>query len=1306
MNEEEQLGGTPQELTEEERAFLLGGAAPGQASAVINEVQADPQATVEDPAETAPAKDKYGWGTDTNRSIRDVKIGGELEGFAKDPRTSAEYALALPTSLTDAGADLVNLVPGVNIPKIPKFQDSVTQTVREISSVVLPTMLGQAWALGNVSKLSKGSKFLNDPVVKWMGTTAMAGGVGAVVDYSSELSEEHNASGMLKKTFPRWFGWIPDDIATLDSDHPDIKRRKTVVEGTYLGVGTDTVLGLTKWARGLLGMDRVTRIVPENETAAAWQKKNIEIDLTPEAVVERSAAKRSEALDELGSYNLDRQVDPNEPVYGYHDVYGYQEMGVRSVDDFGVVGASVDYARIAGNHDTVNGRVGSLMSEGAIKFGLEATDNQEIIIRGMAEELKSAGKYGYETAAGDYLTHAQIVSRGNDLASDFYEMDVGELEQYIKQFQYIDESGTTVINSEAYAGALGAIKKYMDDFVNMDVIRARAYTGTSLAGQISDMSEGMRLTAETPSIVRAQEQILDRVEFLMAQKGMASYSRGRALNMLNLWNRMTLKGSDAWDLAEKTRIDNLIKNEKNTTLSTMERIKQEAAETVANLREIKNSNPEMLAPLFMAYELTDGNVKTITSLNKYVRSSTDVIGKAFFDNNPEIPSVIVNGFYANVYNSTLSALKTPVKAAISGAHLLIEKPLRTFAGALPMVNGTLKTDMDALRRGWYQYNNIVGAVQESTQYMNQVFKKSALDPGVIPTRDNIGEMQFKNLKQLEILNAFAEASAKKGEFGPQILMEQINAMNDLANHPWLRFGTRSMQAFDGFTQSFNAHIIAKGDAFDQITKGGTIPFNAKGADELATKARAAMFDENDLLTDEAVKHAAGEISLNLDTPANKALSDVIRRAPVLKPFLLFTKTPLNELQLASTYTPLGNFVRGLNDFALPFEDMPYERVEELLAIRGVEVTPYNIKNKYNEIRNDHAARRAIGTGLTFAAVGLISSDRITGNGHYNRQKQKLRRELDWPPKSIKGFDGKWYSYDGLGPVTFWLSLVADIGDNFDSLSPNDIGEQLKKLSFIIGASVTERTALAGIQPFLDVVRGDGGAINKWGASFLTSATVRGSSQLSELGRLMIPELKLVENDLKDLVMNRNVLTKGMLPDEYDWIDGGKVGIPDSWLARIINTYTPWKISGEISDEKQFLLDIEYDATPTVATDGSGIKLSNEEQSEIMRIIGRDKLFQKGIQRIMKTRSAKEFRENYKAAVDANLSPDLSKFELLHFNLDKELRWAMNAAKAKSKHFNDIQRRQYIQQTVGNYLKSGDRDGATRFLDYMEKDFSI
>ena len=50
------------------------------------------------------------------------------------------------------------------------------------------------------------------------------------------------------------------------------------------------------------------------------------------------------------------------------------------------------------------------------------------------------------------------------------------------------------------------------------------------------------------------------------------------------------------------------------------------------------------------------------------------------------------------------------------------------------------------------------------------------------------------------------------------MMEQIEAINDLAEHPWLRLGNRLMQATDGMTQAIIANIEARG-AFDLLDTG-------------------------------------------------------------------------------------------------------------------------------------------------------------------------------------------------------------------------------------------------------------------------------------------------------------------------------------------------------------------------------------------------------------------------------------------------------------------------------------------------------
>lgn len=1314
MNDyDEQLrGGTLPELSEEER-LQLQSEIEGYDNR-LEELAAPEEVTQPETEATAPVQQEQPEVTQQEQTQEPVqeekRIGGQTREEALAGATILSPALtevqtAPGAGIADFAVDAFNLVTRQEARKIPKFENDVAQSIREISSIVIPTVVLGGMGTTAIASKAQNVKFLADPFVRWIGNAGFTSGVGAAVDYTVEINQtDDNLAGTLKKTFPRTYGWIPDNIATLDTDSPDVKRIKNVTEGVYLGAGSDLLLGATKFVSNMAGMVRAASYVPESEKATKWFAKNVEIKNTPEEVVEASAAKRSAELDEVGGYNFEKSIDADEPVFGYHDMYDYTEQGIRSVDDLGIVGASIDAVRIEKNIDSVYGRVGSVISEGALKFGLESSGNQEMIIKGLAEGLKDAGEYGYKTATGKYISHAEVMETGAKLANDFYRMDLQELQRTIYpgsvyQGRNVDTKAPE-LTSEAYAGVMGAIKSYMDDFINMDQAKAQAYVATSLGGQVSDMAQGMRLTEGTAAIGRAQEQILDRVEFLMAQKGMTSYVRGRALNQLNLWNRMTAKGSKAYDLAEAKRLENLIKNEKNGTLAAIEKIKQESKETIDNLREISNSDPDMLAPLMMGYELSDGNIKTIHALNEYVKESTSVLKKAFYDGNPEIPSVVLKGFYANLYNSTLSAFATPIKAGISATHLLVERPLRIVGGAL------VGKDMETVRRGMYQYKNIQEAVSKSTEYMNQVFQRSAIDPNVVATRDDLG---LKNQAQMDLLNAFADGKAKQGEYGPQAMMQQINDMNDLANHPWLRFGTRSMQATDGFTKSMIAMAEARANAFDKVTDGGRFKLDEAKADALAAEYYKEMFNEKGILNNKAVDNIAGEISMNLDNKGTKIASDLINRLPILKPFMLFTKTPLNELALSLGYRPSNPVKIFLEDsaaFKKPFEDMSGPKVEELLKSKGIEVGPHNVRAKYNEIRADLKGRRALGNIAVTSAVGLFMSDRMTGYGLYNRQKQKLRDKTQLPRMSIKGLDDKWYSYEGLGPLTNWLGLTATVMENFDTLSAHEQGSTLKKMAFVLASSVTDKTMLAGIQPLLDIARGDVGAINRWSSSFLTAATIRGSSQFAELGRLMDPGRKQVENEFTAMIQNRLPVMKSALPSEYDWIDGGEVGVPDNFMARVWNTYTPWKINGKISPEKEYLHEVEFDATPSLRTDGEGNPLTATMQSEITNIMGDEGLFKKGIQRVMKRYPAEKFREMYRKSEALGQKPDEGEFASVHRELKKELNRAKKTAMSLSPSLTEMQRKSRVQETVGNFLKSGDVDGATEYMEYMEQNFSF
>jgi len=1209
-----------------QEAAELQVAAPQEESEASPTPQAKP---TEEPAKAEKPKEESGKLEFKGMSKEDI-LGG------KEVRPGEE----LFAGVSDWVVDAVNLT-GLNAPKLPKYENEVAQAVREITSVVAPTVALSMTGIGALDAAAKGSKvkLFSDPFVKWLGRTGFSAYAGATVDFISETSEGDNLSGSLKKMFPRTYAWIPDDIATLDTDSPDVKRIKNATEGTGLGIFADVAGGFATILRNAQGVRNATKWIPESEKAKKWLASNLEeASDDVEEVIAKSAAKRSDDLDSIGSYNFSKSQNLDEPIFGLHDMYGYEEMGIRTADDLGVVGASVDLVRVQNNLDSTYGRLGSVMTEPALKFALDGVEEYDTVMRGLRDSLSDAGEYGYKLNDGRLINSKTITDAGEQLAKDMGYMTNGEIDQLLKRFQtgINPDTGAKMLSSDAARAVKEQLKTAMKQYGDV----SDALVRTSVAGQVSDMSFAARLADGTAATPRLQEQLLDRIELLMIANGETGKQRGFLLKMLDTAKRGFKPLSP----------DELRKKGADITAQ----LKAESKQTVDTLREISQKRPDMLGPLLLAYEATDGNVKTIDALNNYMRQSTGVLRKAFIDRQPEIPSVVMQGFWANVYNATLSAFATPIKAAAANAILLIERPITTLAGSF------LQGDKYMMRRGWYQYSAMGDSLRKGLKYMGETMRRSALDPNYSGVAGRESMVQ-QNTKQLEVMNAFADAKAAEGDFGPQAMMAQIEAINDLTQHPWLRFGTRAMQAADGFTQAVIGNVEARGRAFDEIARNANI--DADAIDQLAEASYKQIWklDEKGraIVSDEAVRRASGEIAMNLDNAPNTALSQVIRHVPALKPFLLFTKTPINMMGFAASHSPMGLFIDEVNQFGRSFDQIPAAQAQKLLDARGIPFDE-NAEIAYNAIRAEMKGRKAIGTLATMSAVGLMMNDSITGNGFFDRQKQQLRRSVDWKPRSIKIPGGNWVSYDNLGAVTDWLALTADIMDNFDVLGEGDVNQLLSGMGFVLSATITDKSMLAGIEPLYDILSGNPAAINRWAASFLPAAVMPGSSQMAELTRLMSPNLRVVEENLAAMLANRTP-AKLALPKEYDFVDGGEIGVPDNFFARLYNTYSPWKVSGKISPEKQFLINVEYDKRPSMATDGRGVQLTPQEQSDIARLMGKNKTFKKAIQRVMRSTDGKEFREAFRAAQAEGMTPQLKNFANIHSELDRYLNLAKEEA---------------------------------------------
>lgn len=1200
-------------------------------------------------------------------------------------RTVAEGAMAAPVALTDFGVDLVNKIPGVNIPKVPKFKNDLTQAARELTSIIAPTIILTRLGKGGGTKLAGKypTKFARSEFGKWFGETSVGAGAGAFVDAVVETNtKDDNLQGSLKKMFPKHMSWISDDWATLDSDAPDVKRAKNVNEGIGLGIFTDLLLGGVKLLRAAQKM-ATSHWIPESETAKAYFKNLQDAEAqkaasTVEEEVLANAELREIAKDELGEYRIEKNPNLDEPMMGVHDVFDIEEEGIRSVDAGGVIGATVDQARIRGNRGTTWGRLGSIISEAALKYGLKADNlTKRQIINAVAWNIKNAGEYSYRYAGGK-IPFKEIDDAGTELASVLLDpkMEPGMLKATLDN--YMDTiRGTRTLDDVGYNGAFKAIKGYLDEYLNMDTLKAQAYLRTSLAGQVSDLAEGARIMDGTAAIERAQEQILDRLEYLVVEKGLNSYLKGSALNYLNLWKRLSYMNDPAalQDAAEKAKI---------AAEGTMNDVVPKAKKMIDTIRTISKERPEYLRPFSMAYEFTDGKVDTMDKLNNFAQASLGDLHKFFLDGQPEVPNVIVQGMWANIYNSVLTSVSTPMKALWGNSAMLLEKPVSVIAGA------AVSLDIKTMRRAWFQYSALGDSLQKGLAHMSLVYKKAATDPTSVGyiMRDDI---VLKNEQTMETLRSYAEAAMKDGNDGPMVLYQQAEALNDLANNPWLRFGANAMTALDGFARAMIANAEARGRIYDKFFDG-TRALDGDELRKLNDEVYNSMFDSNGMITDEAVDYASREIALNLDNPAVNYLNGFIQQVPAVKPFLMFPRTSANMIAMANKHSPISLFANEYNKLAMPFQKFSGEEIIEILQSKGLP-TDGDVMATFNTLRAEVRGRKAIGTLTMMSASYMFLNGNLRGNGHYDKERQRVRRELGWKPRSYRGWDGKWYSYDGLGAISDFLALTADVMDNFDSVTPNDLETNINKLGFLLSANLTSRSVLAGLEPMNDVLAGNPAALNRWAASF-SSSLMPLSGARNELGRLLAPPLRELDMEFTQNMRNRNkfldvVDKKGALPYKYDWLDGTLVGYDENFFVRAWNAVMPMKVSDGMSPERQFLLDIEYDTRPSFNKSTKSVEYTPDERSELYSILGKQGIFKKAVQEIMDTRPAKEWRKQIKEqrATGAQVDPNL--WQDLYGELDRALESAKKIAETELSNYDEVMQRQYEQGVDKQLQKQGE-----------------
>ena len=1143
--------------------------------------------------------------------------------------------------LIDTATDFVNLIPGLKLPKATKYEDNLANGVRQISGLILPMMFLQGQLIKYGSQIHKAGvaplwaqKLGNNPIFQRIAYKGIGSGADIGTAVTVDLVAEQNKfndtlATEWKNNQWAFHQWIPDSW-TSDKLSPDQKARANAMEGVRLGFVAGIFQGLTKIIKSGRSIERVSKITSLD---ARKQKELDSILRDPlddvkysdnviEDTIARQEAKHGRELEKLTDYfaNKGDLRDLKKPTLGPHELGDGYSTAVVSKSSDGIVGASVDQARIASNKGTTKGSLGTIITDATRKASLEAENIQaRNLIRGLKKELDIANKYQADLPNGKVAWN-EIDSAGTRLAEIITDptLPVGTLKRTLDEFKSV-LNGVKSANLVGYNAITKGMKKYLNDFVDLNTHKAKAYLIQSEGSAASNIAEGMRLVDQPEVVSRAQEQILDRLELLTVEFGIASFewqARNNAIrtfkNATKVGNKESARQAKALSQTLDEQIAAILPNAKNWT---------------DTLREVAETHPEFLKPLMLAYEFSNGDINSIRKLNKYVENSLGTFSKFFVDTNPEIPSIVNRTYWSTIFNSILSALATPQKALMGNFGGMVGQMTHSFYGALR------EGDFNMIQRGAHQYFGITDTLQVGWKHLSEVYSKSANDPYSISyvVRD---DLRLKEVEGLDVLKASAKAHEAKGEYGASAMLTLFEEQEALASNPWLRFGANSMTALDGFSRATQKLAQDKGAMFDMLLKkypdgNWTQKEFQEGWKELYKKG----WDDNGMITDEAVDYATREIALNLDSPFVEGLNGILRHVPILRSVMMFPKTAMNVLDIFTKYSQVQRLHLG-NKFAGDYakylgsmgnrkaEDFPVEEIRELLSSRGISMDG-DYMAKFKAIRNELRGRVASGTLAVTSAWFMATQDKIRGNGHWDKSVQKSRRSMGWTPKTYQGLDGNWHDYSWLGPIGDWLALTTDVIDNFDSVSTTKMEKLGKKLSFILGASITDRSVLANLEPLGDIFNGNPTAGARWASNFGNAMLPLGG-QRNELGRIMFPMLKEFENDdVLSLVANRNKWIEAMdpsggLPTMYDWLTGKPIlrGVEGSWFNRVKNTNAVFKSHPNQTAEQRFLIDIEYDKTPSFKTSAGGSEFTASERAELGRLVGQQGIFLNKLKSIM------------------------------------------------------------------------------------------
>ena len=1066
-------------------------------------------------------------------------------------------AAAIPLGTADFITDTAGLVPWLKPvdewwdENSPRSNHPAHKVIRDASSVIVPTLATGGIVTGSLKAATAARSI--PQVTRILGTIAAHAGVDAgVTAISSHSKDQDNIAAALND----WLGWdLP--WATRDTDSPDIIRKKNVMEAAGLSAGVDLLLAS-------FALGKALKFIPADEAAEKTLAKHATgfegQDPISESVLSRRAARAKEVKRETASRIL---KDPQNTKYDSFVNDPPIGPNARVVTDLqpNPVKSKIDNYRIQNNIGTTNGRARPVVDTVFLKKLAKAPAQER------ASQLRELFEQDLTASVGAKI-NGQVIppTEINKAVTRLYD-DVFKPEVSIKQVETIvNEMKGNIYNAAKVDYRHGpvlaeAFSKAFSDIYNPKTMRASAMVTNQVAGDAADTASAVSLIGDIADTGRQQEIMIEKLRLLNKEVNANKYVVSKAQEF-----KQIAKAGD------QSAINQWLLNQADEFAEGLEAAQWKGHRTYDTLDKIAKANPEYLKPIVLAIEATNGEVDQIHKLNRWTENNIGLVKKAFYDAEPEVPSLVVQGLNGVRYNHMLSGL-APLRAITGNSMLTALKP------ATVLVGSKLTGDAKSFQKALWTYGGFSENIKRAFKVMGEEWKLAKLKPEEAMMRGR-ADLRSAKMDNFEALEAMSDVWRAEGENGKVALWNFAKGMHWYNNNPFTKWGINAMYAIDGFTNSMMASGSARAKAYAQLMEETNGAFSKDAFNKLQRRLYDDAFDHTGLLRDKAAKHSAQEIALNLDNDLVNRVNQVIEKVPAARALFMFPRTGINSLQVAWSFTPGSSLLPAYTKARKVLTANTVETMTEALAEHGLD---YSI-DAFNSLKSEYIGRQLMGGSVVTAAGLWALEGNLTGNGPHSAGERKRMQDMGAKFNSIKNpITGEWHSYKGFEPFDSLLSTVGDLVYYSDRIDQAATEQMYQKLAFSISMNVANKTFLSGFEPLVSMFSGDEGAFKRFVAGQADSLIPFAPSGMrSVLNNAIAPQLKDVQNDWGSLMANKwKFMNPANLVDQVDMYTGKPIRFHEP-LTAATNAFMPFfKSNGDMEPWRQWLLSTGWDSLPSM-----------------------------------------------------------------------------------------------------------------------------